>query len=310
MAEEHNNIEDFGWNDVSAVRRQSSAANAKGRPRRSAGRRLRKIVLVCLGVALPAVAAGFVARFALNDAQFRMAPVHLQGEKYLAAAEVEEVFAADKDQNLLRLPLERRRRQIEQIPWVRSATVRRIFPNQVSVTVSERVPVAFLAKDDGISLVDEDGVVLDAPKDAAFRFPVVHGLNENEPPAARREKMQLFAALMKDLQRGGVQGNDTISEVDLQDPQDARVVLSDSSGAVLVHLGRENFLARYLIYLSHIEEWQQKFPNLQSIDLRYEGQVVINADPQRDVKARQNSVPSVVPKRAARPQPPLTRGYD
>lgn len=273
----------FGADGLSAVRRQTSPANGKGRSRRGGGRK-RRIVLACAVLAAVATAFYFVARFALNDPHFRMASLQIQGGKYVTASEVEEKFSADQDKNILRLPLERRRRQIEQIPWVRSAAVRRVLPNQIVVTVSERVPVAFLAKEDGLSLVDEEGVVLDAPKDGAFRFPVVRGIAEDEPAAARREKMRLFSALMKDLQRGGMQSNETISEVDLQNPQDARMVLSDSSGTVLLHLGKENFMARYLIYLSHIEEWKQKFPNIQSIDLRYEGQVVVNADPQRELK--------------------------
>ncbi len=293
---------DFGADGLSAVRRQTSPANAKGRSRRSGGRK-RRIVLACAVLAAVAAAFYFVARFALNDPHFRTASLQIQGGKYVTAAEVEEKFSADQDKNVLRVPLERRRRQIEQIPWVRAAAVRRVLPNQIVVTVSERVPVAFLAKEDGLFLVDEEGVVLDAPKDGAFRFPVVRGIAEDEPAATRREKMRLFSALMKDLQRGGMQSNETISEVDLQNPQDARMVLSDSSGTVLLHLGKENFMARYLIYLSHIEEWKQKFPNIQSIDLRYEGQVVVNADPQRELKTQPKAATPSASQSAGKTQP-------
>jgi cell division septal protein FtsQ len=171
------------------------------------------------------------------------------------------------------------------------------------VTVSERSPVAFVARADGLSLIDEEGVVLDAPRDATFRFPVVRGIAEEDSAARRRERMQLYGALMKDLERGGLQGSDVISEVNLQDTEDARMIVSDSSGTVLLHVGKENFLGRYLIYLSHIEEWKKKFPNIESVDLRYEGQVVINADPQHD-SARQEKKSPPARKFAARSKAP------
>jgi cell division protein FtsQ len=47
---------------------------------------------------------------------------------------------------------------------------------------------------------------------------------------------------------------------------------------MVVHLGAQDFLARYKLYVSHIAEWRQQFQNVQSVDLRYEGQVIVNPD--------------------------------
>jgi cell division protein FtsQ len=46
----------------------------------------------------------------------------------------------------------------------------------------------------------------------------------------------------------------------------------------MIHLGNSDFLTRYKLYVTHIAEWRQQFQNLQSVDLRYEGQVVVNPD--------------------------------
>ena len=40
----------------------------------------------------------------------------------------------------------------------------------------------------------------------------------------------------------------------------------------------QDFLPRYKLYVSHIAEWRQQFQNVQSVDLRYEGQVIVNPD--------------------------------
>jgi len=69
-----------------------------------------------------------------------------------------------------------------------------------------------------------------------------------------------------------------LSEVDLSDPENVKVTANDPGGTMVVHLGKEDFLPRYKLYVAHIAEWRQQFQNVQSVDLRYEGQVVVNPD--------------------------------
>jgi len=47
---------------------------------------------------------------------------------------------------------------------------------------------------------------------------------------------------------------------------------------VLVHLGSSNFLDRFKIYVGHVQEWRQQFAHLDSVDLRYEHQIIVNPD--------------------------------
>jgi cell division protein FtsQ len=56
------------------------------------------------------------------------------------------------------------------------------------------------------------------------------------------------------------------------------VTVEDPNGALIVHLGSANYLDRYKIYVRHIAEWRQQFNKLESIDLRFNGQVIVNAD--------------------------------
>ncbi len=54
--------------------------------------------------------------------------------------------------------------------------------------------------------------------------------------------------------------------------------VNDPSGEVLVHLGASDYLRRYKIYVSHAREWRQQFDKLESVDLRYENQIIVNPD--------------------------------
>ncbi|OFW25147.1 MAG: hypothetical protein A3H27_11925 [Acidobacteria bacterium RIFCSPLOWO2_02_FULL_59_13] len=247
------------------------------------------LVALCLGVVF-----WQALEFVLHDPRFELARVSTQGGKFVAATEVEEKFGGDLGKSLLRIPLSERRQQVEQVAWVQSATVVRVFPNQVWIAIEERTPVAFVWMPEGLSLIDAEGVILETPSEASFTFPVVRGVTAQEAGENRRAKMQLFAALMKELAQGSSELATEISEVDLNDLQDVRVVVAEPFGAILLHLGNENFLARYLTYAAHIPEWKEKFPNLRSVDLRYEGQVVLNADPQesRPAEAGNSSLPA------------------
>ncbi len=265
--------------------KETEAANpmlppAKARRSRRAGMPWR---MIAVGVAALAGLGGVswgVARIVLDHPRFFLSSVELRGAKFAAQSQVEDQFISDRGRSLLRVPLEERRRALEQIPWVRSASVTRVFPDRIAVVIEERVPVAFVWADDGVALLDAEGVILDLPPEAPFTFPVVRGVSADQSPAERRIRMELFLALMNDLAQGEGDLSAGISEVDLSDPLDARVVVADASGTVLLHLGKEEFLARYLLYASQIAQWQQKFAGVRSVDLRFEGQVVINADPQ------------------------------
>ncbi len=292
--------------ESASLRRQRPVKVRKDRFRRGLAGRVWRGVLAVLLVSVSIWAVWSAVEFGLTNPRFHLASVDIHGAEFVAPSQLEEKFLADKGKSILRVPLRQRGREIEQLPWVRSAAVGRILPNRLWVEVQERVPVAFVSSPAGMALVDEEGVILDYPQKASFTFPVVRGISGRDSPETRRSRMQLFQAVMEELNSGDPPYSEKISEVDLRDPQDARVVVADSDGAVLLHLGGEDFLARYRVYLGHIQEWKQKFSSIQSIDLRYGGQVVINADPARESappadfgSAAEASRPNVTPSEAS-----------
>ncbi len=90
--------------------------------------------------------------------------------------------------------------------------------------------------------------------------------------------MKIYSDLISQLDSGGAHYSQDLSEVDLSDPDDVKVAVSDSQGEVLVHLGSSNYLDRYKVYVSHVQQWRQQFSKLDSVDLRYDRQVIVNPD--------------------------------
>ena len=63
-----------------------------------------------------------------------------------------------------------------------------------------------------------------------------------------------------------------------------KVLANDPAGEVLVHLGSSNYLERYKIYVTHVQDWRQQFDKLESVDLRYDRQIIVNPDLQGTAK--------------------------
>ncbi len=74
---------------------------------------------------------------------------------------------------------------------------------------------------------------------------------------------------MQELDSSGAHYSGDLSDVDLSDPDDVKATVTDPHGAVLVHLGSSNFLERFKVYVTHVQEWRTQFQKLESVDLRY-----------------------------------------
>jgi len=109
-------------------------------------------------------------------------------------------------------------------------------------------------------------------------------MNSGEPASTRAARMKIYNDLVSQLDAGGAHYSQELSEVDLSDAEDVKVLPSDPQGEVLVHLGSSNYLERYKVYVSHVREWRQQFDKLESVDLRYDGQIIVNPDLQGTIK--------------------------
>ncbi len=251
------------------------------RPASTAGR-----VFLAIGavVALGALttASVMLKHFLESDARFRIAgtdDIQASGLTEVSRAQMLPVFGEDIGRNIFFVPLIERRKELEQIAWIQQATVMRLLPDQIRVAVVERQPVAFTRHGDQIGLVDANGVLLDmTPASMAkhhYSFPVLTGIDPGDPADSRKARMAVYMRLMADLDTNGKHNSEQISEIDLTDPEDARVLMPEQGGDILAHFGDDRFLERYERYEAHIAEWRQQYPNLKAVDLRYDNQVVL-----------------------------------
>ena len=247
----------------------------------------RRVLLVSVAVLAGGAVLFVSGRFFLFSPQVLLLKpdqIEVSGAHLVNREAIVSKFYADRGRSVLRIPLEERRRALEELPWVEQASVQRVLPNRVRVEITERTPVAFLRSGSELALIDAHGVILDRPAGQEFQFPVVSGVPESLPQAERERRMQVYQDFLKgvDLVKAG--SSELVSEVDLANPKDLRVVLTGLAGpgsnaqAVTVHFGQDNFVNKYRMLVENFAQWQANAGRVQSIDLQYTRQVVVNPE--------------------------------
>jgi cell division protein FtsQ len=265
------------------LRGQKRVSARRGPIPKKTANRLKWVLVAIFVLGVAAFALGAAYRYSEHSWRFRIESsddIEVSGNHNVTHAQIMEVMGGDIGRNIFFVPLAQRRFQLEQIPWVESASVMRFVPNHLKIEIHERTPVAFARTGSKILLVDGGGTLMELPpgNKTRYSFPVLLGMNNGEPLSTRSARMQIYNSLIKALDSSGAHYSQDLSEVDLTDPDDVKVVTNDSQGAVLVHLGSTNFFDRYKIYVSHVRDWRQQFDKLESVDLRYERQIVVNPD--------------------------------
>jgi cell division protein FtsQ len=219
------------------------------------------------------VSTGYAARklqqFVTADPQFALSryqkgALTVEGLNYAARSKVQRVFATDFDRSIFSIPLDERRRRLLAIDWVEDASVSRVWPDRLVVRLRERRPVAFVPMETSVLLIDSHGVLLDQPPQAQFTFPVLRGVRPQDDEAQRQEHVYTYLRVLEDM---GYLSKD-LSEVNVADPDNIRVVVQEEHRAVELLMGDSNFGARYQNFTKHYAEMAQQYPTAKVFDLR------------------------------------------
>jgi cell division protein FtsQ len=158
-------------------------------PKKTAHRLLWAFVAITV-LCVSAVAAGALYHYGEHSWRFRIESsdnIDVSGMENVTKAQIMEVMGADIGRNIFFIPLAQQKAQLEQIPWVESASVMRFVPNRLRVEIHERTPVAFARVGPRIFLIDAGGTLMELPQKHKYSFPVILGMNpESRFPRASR----------------------------------------------------------------------------------------------------------------------------
>jgi len=193
---------------------------------------------------------------------------------------IESYFAAPRLGNILLCDLEAVRMQVRGLAWVKDASVQKVFPSGLRITVVERTPFALLERD-GLRLADEEGHALEPVYSLdEYALPVIS--DETGFASGFTEKWEAAGRCYKSLPKVeqdrllGIRCSDfgTLELAFKGDP--VRVIVSTATPA-------EGLAA----FLAHRAEWEGLFGPLALANMGFDGRVFLRpAEPVADDPAQ------------------------
>jgi len=230
-----------------------------------------------LAIALLVLGADQATQLVAQAPALQVDRVVIKGNHRLSKRELLAVMEGVRGEHILRADLETWHRRVLASPWVESASLRRVLPSTIEVTVSERQPMALCRVGDGVFLVDGEGRIIDefGPGYAQFDLPIITGLSASAArgrPALDEERAALAGRLIGDVHPRQALFR-RLSEIDVADARDA-VVLLDGDPALL-HLGTERFAERLQSYIELAPALRERVADMDYVDLRFDRRLYV-----------------------------------
>jgi len=203
--------------------------------------------------------------------------IAVRGNQRLSTGEVLVLLEGLRGQHLLALDLDRWRQRVMASPWVGHASLRRVLPSTVEVTLSERQPMAIGRIAADLYLIDADGHVIDeyGPEYAQFDLPIIDGLSaspDGSGAAVDEGRADLANRLIASVgRRPGMLRR--LSQIDVSNVRNAVVLVENDT--TLVHLGDEQFLERLQSYVDLSSALHDRFSDLEYADVRFDNHIYV-----------------------------------
>jgi cell division protein FtsQ len=181
---------------------------------------------------------------AANAAGFRITSVALSGNVHVSREEVQAIAGVTGTTSLLFLDVTAVRERLRTNPWIADATVLKLYPGELQVSLSERQAFALWQKDRLVSVIADDGTVLEpyiAP--GLVRLPLVVGQGAETRAKAFLALLERYPEI-RDQVRASILVGERRWNLRLRNGLDIRLPETDAAHALdrLVALERDHKL--------------------------------------------------------------------
>jgi cell division protein FtsQ len=201
----------------------------------------------------------------------------VRGHERLSTGEVLALVEGLRGQNILAVDLDEWQRKLLSSPWVESATIRRVLPSTVEISITERRPIGIGRLGTAIYLVDARGVIIDeyGPAYADIDLPIIDGIGaapqdgDSIVDVARAE----FAARVIGSLSSRPELAKRVSQIDVSDLHDAVLILDGDPA--LLRLGDADFVARLQQYVDLAPALHERLHGIDYVDLRFDERLYV-----------------------------------
>ncbi|EOC1287407.1 cell division protein FtsQ [Cronobacter muytjensii] len=266
-----------------------AALNTKNRPeentvsRRNNGTRLAGIVFL-LAVVLTVIFGGWMVLGWMEDAQrLPLSKLVVTGERHYTRNDDirQSILALGAPGTFMTQDVNIIQNQIERLPWIKQASVRKQWPDELKIHLVEYVPIA---RWNDQHMIDTDGTAFSVPSDRANKqsLPLLYG-----PEGSENEVLQGYRAMGQVLAKDKF----TLKEAAMTARRSWQVTLSND---IKLNLGRDDTMKR-------LERFVELYPVLQQqaqtdgkrisyVDLRYDSGAAVGwkPAPTEEINQQQN----------------------
>ncbi len=221
--------------------------------------------------------------YAYTSDKFDLRKVTFHGCKASNPTALESVVRKNFPVNVLRIDLYRLRARLEKEPWVKRVEIRRILPSDLIIYVQERTPSAIIEFHGELMIADQDGIMLDRydPKYGKLDVPVFKGVMGKDAEdyllyqAENSTRIRRGLQMLSEIEAGSPAEAKKISEVDISDPDNLKILLVDDTAEVF--LGEKDYQKRFSTLMTNMQQYQElknQYSEIESIDLRVEGNII------------------------------------
>ena len=204
--------------------------------------------------------------------RFTIRTIQIQGASPAVSRELYEELQELVGRNIFSLNLRELQHRVEQHPWVGSVAVESHLPDRIGLVVSETQPSGLIKHKQGVSLVDQEGLVICPLEEysRALDVPVLLGTERYENEA---EVIRQGLETLQKIRETSPLFWDNIETLDLSDPENMIVRLRSLTAPV--YLGDQLIPANLTNFLSIAKHVQEHYPELVYIELGFPNQVAI-----------------------------------
>jgi len=243
------------------------------------GLRLAGQIGICLALAGLLV---WIVAYAYSSDRFLLNTITINGCRHLDCRGLEAAIRRDFPKHILQIDLKPLQQRIESETWTRRAEIRRILPSELVIYVQERTPIVILELRGELMLADEDGILLDKYDThyGKLDVPVFKGILGDNADGYRQyqeensERVRLGLRMLAELESGSPEYTRSISEVDLSDKSNVRIMLVDDTAEI--QFGDRDFLKRFNKLIANMNQYRElknQYGEFASVDLRFESQI-------------------------------------
>lgn len=137
-----------------------------------------------------------VVRGVSSRGGFAVSDVHVTGNSETSEIDVLQTIGLDGWTSLVGFDVNEARSRIDELPWVERASVRKVYPSMVEVSIVERKPFAVWQHGDQLAIVERSGNVIMPFSGGRFAaLPLIIGMGATEAGPAFIDRVKVIPEL-------------------------------------------------------------------------------------------------------------------